>query len=131
MAAKYHRTALDIWGQDANRICQDGDGDYLNLHEVVALAYAFYYYYSAVVLIPSAEETIKPILESLGLPTALLDTESPDPSTPWGLVKMAVNEMSASVMDDGWNAKGKLTAEFIPLPYSDFSTMGGNGYGSL
>ena len=125
VAAKYHPAALDIWGQDTHRICQDGESEYLNLHEEVALAYAFYY--SAIVLIPPSEDIMKPIFESMRLPASFLDFGNPDPSTPWGLAKIAVDEMAAFVEDDGWNADGKLTTEFNPLPYSDFSIVGDNG----
>ena len=110
---------------DTNRICQDGDMDYLKLHESITAAYTFYY--SAIILVPSAEEIIKPILESFGLPAALLDDESPDPSTPWGLARLVVDEMSESVENDGWNADGKLANEYNELPYSDFSVVGDNG----
>jgi len=125
VAAKYHPIALDIWGKDTHRICQDGDNEYLNLHEEIALAYAFYY--SSIEAIPQCEEILKPVFESMGLSASLLDGSDPDPSTPWGLAKITIDEYAASVVNDGWNADGKLDAEFNPLPYSDFSIQGQNG----
>eukprot|EP00536_Pseudo-nitzschia_multiseries_P018310 jgi/Psemu1/70504/estExt_Genemark1.C_23710002 len=125
VAAKYHPHALNIWGQDTNRICQDGDQEALKLHNEVAIAYAFYY--SAVEIVPWSKPVLQPILESFGILVSNLDIEPVDPSTPWGLAKIVVDEMTASVVEDGWNADGSLSNDYNELPYSDFDLVGENG----
>jgi len=77
-------------------------------------------------LIPSSEDILKPILEQFGLPAAFLDSPA-DPSTPWGLANLVVAEISGTVLNDGWNADGKLANDYNNLPYSDFSILGDNG----
>ena len=126
VAAKYHPTALDIWGKDDNRICQEGqDKDTLMLHREIALAYAFYY--SGIRTIPSSEKIIQPILESFGLPAANLYISPADPATPWGMARIVVDEMMASVVKDGWNADGSYSNQYNTSPYSDFNFVDKHG----
>mmetsp|Transcript_42003 Transcript_42003/g.88149 ORF Transcript_42003/g.88149 Transcript_42003/m.88149 type:complete len:557 (-) Transcript_42003:353-2023(-) len=126
-AAKYHSSALDIWGHDTNRICSNNvDADYRKLHEELTSAYTFYL--SAIThVVPEIEDTLGPIMREFGLDTALLDIDPPDPSTPWGLSKILVNEFVPFLESDGWNADGSLTRKYNKLPYSDFSIVGSNG----
>ena len=127
-AAKYDKLALDIWGKDTNRICDAsrGSADW-KLHERIAIAYTFYY--SGITLVPSSEDTMRPVFENvLGLDVSRLD--STDPGTPWGLARIVVEEMQETLKNDGWNADGKLANEFNSLPYSDFdyTDEDGNAY---
>ena len=122
-ATKYHPRALDIWGRGENRICQpasnatDAERAYFRLHESISMAYTFYA--NGVSLVSSVEGTLKPIFESLGMPTDLLKLPgNPDPSTPWGIARIAVADMVLSTANDGWNADGKLTAENNPVSFS-------------
>lgn len=124
-AAKYHAKALDIWGNDVNRYCTEFvDKDYLKVHEEVATMLTFYY--SAITLVPSSKPMLDPILDMFGLDANLMDLED-GPSTPWGMAKFVVEEMAATVVNDGWNADGMLANEYNTLAYSDFSIIGENG----
>ena len=124
-AAKYHATALDIWGNDVNRYCTEHvDKSYLKVHEEVATMLTFYY--SAVTLVPSSKPMLDPVLNMFGLDASLMELDD-GPSTPWGMAKFVVEEMAATVVNDGWNADGKLANEYNTLAYSDFSTVGANG----
>ena len=124
-AAKYHATALDIWGNDVNRYCTEHvDKSYLKVHEEVATMLTFYY--SAVTLVPSSKPMLDPVLNMFGLDASLMELDD-GPSTPWGMAKLVVEEMAATVVNDGWNADGKLANEYNTLAYSDFSTVGANG----
>lgn len=126
VAAKYHATALDIWGNDEYRICDNADSF---IHREIALAYAFYY--SGITIIPSVEEIIKPFLENFGLPVSRLledvPANPPTAITPWGLAKIVVEEMSRFALNDGWNADGSLTNDYNKMPYSDFDFVDANG----
>jgi len=127
--ARYHLTALDIWGRNMFRICQPTTAqeelDY-KLHEVITAAYTFYY--SGISIMDTVEDIIKPIFsEVVGLNPDLLMLDPPDQSTPWGIAKMVADDMTESLKADGWNADGKLTAKHNPLPFSDFSFVGANG----
>jgi hypothetical protein len=44
----------------------------------------------------------------------------PDISTPWGLSKATVDEMSEYAKSDGWNSDGSMTHGFNKMPVSDF-----------
>jgi len=128
--ARFHLTALDIWGRDESRICQppadDADAqETFDLYMAITSMYAFYW--SALTVIPGIEDTLKPIFESLGFPTNLLDTDSPDPSTPWGIAVITRDDFDFHDENDGWNADGKLTTTHNSLPFSDFDLVGANG----
>eukprot|EP00804_Cyclotella_cryptica_P022910 CCRYP_005085-RA/>CCRYP_005085-RA protein AED:0.25 eAED:0.25 QI:492/1/1/1/1/0.66/3/979/279 len=126
-AAKYHPTALDIWGNDVNRYCIDHVNEsYLRIHEAVATALTFYY--SAVTLVPSSKPYLDPVMNMFGLHASLLESND-GPSSPWGIARFVVQEMASTVINDGWNADGKLANDFNTLPYSDFSIVGANGVG--
>jgi hypothetical protein len=124
-AAKYHDKALDIWGNDVNRYCRVGVAEeYLKLHEEIATALTFYF--SAVTLVPSSKPHLDPILGAFGLDVNLLE-KGDGLSTPWGMATSVVEEMMATVKDDGWNADGSLANKYNSLPYSDFDIVGSNG----
>jgi hypothetical protein len=118
--AMYHPTALDIWGRGDNRICTaDFASDaQKNAHEHVANAYAFAY--SAISVSPTVSETVTHIMDNvLGLPMSNLEG-NPLISTPWGLAKATVDQMSEYAKSDGWNADGALSHDFNKIPFSDF-----------
>ncbi len=122
VAAMYHPTALDIWGNGDRRICIDEfeSEDQKIAHEQVALAYSFAY--SGMATSPSSSEALKNIMDNvLGLPSNLLDGHgNPDISTPWGLAKSFVDQMSEYAETDGWNADGSLSSNFNKMPFRDF-----------
>jgi hypothetical protein len=123
-AAKYHATALDIWGNDVNRYCTEHvDESYLKVHEEVATFLTFYY--SAITLVPSSKPKLDPVFSMFGLDPSILESDD-GPSTPWGMAKFVVQEMAVTVVNDGWNADGKLANEYNALSYSDFDYIGAN-----
>jgi len=127
VAAMYHPTALDIWGRDDYRICvEEGDMD-AAIHQEIAIAYAFAY--SASIRVPSSADAMQGIMEGfLNLPLSNLPADGEeDPATPWGLAKLAVDEMTAFISSDGWNADGLLANSYNKMPYSDFSIEGNDG----
>jgi hypothetical protein len=126
--AMYHPTALDIWGRDDKRICTDAFASdaQKNAHEQVANAYAFAY--GAISLSPTVTETVTHIMDNvLGLPMSKL-RGNPPMSTPWGLAKATVDQMSEYAKSDGWNADGTLTHDFNKMPFSDFDYEGYTSY---
>jgi len=130
VASMYHPTALDIWGRDNYRICVDNndiqsDMD-ARIHREIAIAYAFAY--SALTLTPSFTDVMTEIMDSLGLPLSKLFADgNADPATPWGLAKLAVDEMSDFISTDGWNADGSLGNAYNKMNYNDFSFVGEDG----
>jgi hypothetical protein len=123
-AAKYHPSALDIWGNDVNRYCTEHvDEAYLKVHEEVATFLTFYY--SAITLVPSSKPKLDPVLDMFGLDPSIFELND-GPSTPWGMAKFVVDEMAETVVNDGWNADGKLANEYNVLSYSDFDYVGAN-----
>ena len=122
VAAMYHPTALDIWGKGDKRICiQDFETDLdLLVHEQLATAYAFAY--SATIIAPSSKGPISHIMDNvLKLPMSKLFEEPIDSSTPWGLARLSVDEMTEFSKDDGWNSDGSLTHTHNKMPFSDFA----------
>jgi hypothetical protein len=119
----FNEVALDIFGKADRRICmEDYDNltDEENAHMEVTLAYAFAY--SGVTIVPSIKDDIANLMDNvLGLPYANLDLPDPQPSTPWGLAKLTVDEMSEFAESDGWNAAGAIGTGFNRMPYGDFS----------
>ncbi len=86
VAAMYHPTALDIWGNGESRICINEfvSVDEMIAHEQVATAYAFAY--SGMTISPSSTDALMNIMNNvLGLPMSFLDG-SPDIGTPWLVV---------------------------------------------
>lgn len=128
--ARFHPTALDIWGRDEGRICQPPANDAqaqadFDLHLSITAAYTFYW--SSLGVVPQIEPTQTPKFESLGFPANLLDTDSPDPSTPWGIAVITRNDYDFATRNDGWNADGKLTSTHNSRPFSNFDFVGANG----
>ena len=82
-AAKYHNTALDIWGNDAHQYCTDVEETYLKIHQESAMMLTFYY--SAVTLVLSFKSHLDPILNAFGLDFGASLLEFGDQlGTPWG-----------------------------------------------
>lgn len=128
VAAMYHPTALDIWGHEDKRICIEDflSEDQKNAHEQVATTYAFAY--SANSVSPNSVQLINDIMDNiLGLPMSNLDGD-PDISTPWGLAKSYVDQMSQFAETDGWNADGSLSNNFNKMPFRDFDYEGYSAY---
>lgn len=119
--APYQPDALDIWGRGIRRYCVDefSSPDQLNAHEQVTGAYIFAY--TIIRTMPETVPAMTEIMENfLGLPMSNLYIEPPDMGTPWGLVKVMVDEMINYMDTDGWNSDGSLTRRVNKLRYEEF-----------
>lgn len=127
--APYQPLALDIWGRGDRRYCVDqfASEEERNAHEQITGAYVFAY--SIVQTMPETTATMTDIMENiLGLPmTKLFESDPPDIGTPWGMVKILVDEMMDFVATDGWNANGTLASARNPMPYKDFEYTDAQG----
>ena len=121
VAAMYHPSALDIWGNGNRRICIDKFDSELDMkvHEQLATVYSFAY--SATIFVPESTEQVSFIMDNvLGLPMSNVFNEPIDITTPWGLAREIIDEMFEFSMTDGWNSDGSLSSTFNKMPFSDF-----------
>ena len=90
-------------------------------HEKVTLAYTFAL--SGIKIAPGSTGAITSIMDNvLNLPMNLVpDQDAADPSTPWGMSKLIVEQMSEYYSkSDGWNEDGSLLSSHNKMPFSDF-----------
>lgn len=126
--AAYQPNALDIWGRGDRRLCVNefASPEELNAHEQLANVYSFAYGFTQT--LPESLAAVTAVMENiLGLPMSNVQSDSPDPSTPWGLAQVLVDEMADFMSTDGWNANGSLSGSNNKMPYKDFEYTDENG----